>query len=104
MNFCFPSGETDIYIIGLDVESRAWAFTKAVELRKNGHRMEIDYAGRSFKAQMRDANKSHSKYVIIAGEDEMSKKSVIIKNMATGVQEFIEFQNLLSYFENKNAT
>ncbi len=55
-------------------------------LRKAGLKAEIDYEGRSLKAQMRAANKMNSKYVIILGEDEVKKGVVTLREMASGEQ------------------
>ena len=50
----------------------------------------MDFAGRSLKAQMKQANKLGAKYAIIIGEDEVREKSVMLKNMFTSEQTKIQ--------------
>ena len=54
----------DIYIVRLEKELEAEVFNFAAKLRKKGKRLEFDYLARSVKAQMREANKFNSHYVI----------------------------------------
>ncbi len=97
--FAFSHESTFLYIVGLDDESREFAFQKALELRRNGITTEIDFAHRSLKAQMREANKLQSRFVVIIGDEEMKKQTAVVKTMASGEQFYVEFPNLLSYFD-----
>ncbi|MAT40124.1 MAG: histidine--tRNA ligase [Ectothiorhodospiraceae bacterium] len=89
--YAFPNAPLDLYIIGLEPESRKWAFETAVALRQAGLTVETDFAERSFKAQMRDANKQDAQYVIIVGEEEMKKQQTILKRMSDGDQKELAF-------------
>jgi histidyl-tRNA synthetase len=73
-----------VYFVGLDEPARVWAFLKTHELRKKGICAEVDYLGRSVKAQMREANRQQSRFVIVVGEQELKTKSAKLKNMHTG--------------------
>ncbi len=97
--FPFPSEAPLCYGIGLDAESRGRIFRTVQELREAGFAAEMDYLDRSFKAQMREANKLGARYAVIVGGDELARGGAIVKAMEGGSQEFIEFQNLLSYFQ-----
>jgi histidyl-tRNA synthetase len=59
----------------------------AHELRAKGVSSDMDFTGRSIKAQMKYASQRGAKFVCIIGEDEMSSGSVTVKNMADGNQE-----------------
>lgn len=96
--YAFPASEPLVYLVGMDDESRQWAFLTAMELRREGIATEIDYAGRSVKAQMREANKVGAKYVVIVGESEMASRTAQVKHMKEGTQEGVEFERLTSYF------
>jgi histidyl-tRNA synthetase len=96
--YAFPASEPLVYLIGMDDASRIWAFRTAMTLRRNGISTEIDYAGRSVKAQMREANKLGSAYVVLVGESEMQAQVAQVKNMREGTQEGVEFEYLTSYF------
>jgi len=51
-------------------------------LRDKGIICETDFMNRSVKAQMKEANKSGAKYVIVIGEDEIKNNRFKVKNMA----------------------
>ena len=53
-------------------------------LRKAGIKAEKDYLSRSFKAQMKYANKIKAAYVAVIGENEIDGGKAKIKNMADG--------------------
>jgi histidyl-tRNA synthetase len=55
----------------------------------------MDFSGRSFKAQMKQANKLNAKYVIIVGEDEVAQNVVTLKNMANSQQEVVAVENII---------
>jgi len=73
-----------LYFVGLDETAHIWAFLKTIELRRQGIHAEVDYLGRSVKAQMREANREQAQYVIVVGEQELKTKIAQLKNMRTG--------------------
>ncbi len=83
-----------IFLVGLDEPSRQWAFLKAQELRRNGIGAEIDYLGRSIKAQMREANRQQAEYVVVVGESELKTKSAKLKHMHTGEETVVSLDSL----------
>ena len=66
----------------------------ANEIRNLGFNVEIEMNNRKFKKSMDYANKEKIPYVIVLGEDEVDKKSFKIKNMFTGEQIEIAFDDL----------
>jgi histidyl-tRNA synthetase len=73
-----------LYIVTTDEPSRRWAFVKANALRTQGLRVEIDYLGRSVKAQMREANRQEARYSVVIGETELQTQSARLKDMKSG--------------------
>jgi histidyl-tRNA synthetase len=59
------------------------------DLRREGIHALLDLEGRSLRGQMRQANKEKVRYCLILGEDELAKKTVTVKEMATGGQQTI---------------
>ena len=55
-------------------------------MRQKGIRTDIDYLGRSLKAQMRFADKLGARFVLILGEDELRNGSVTVRDMARSEQ------------------
>jgi histidyl-tRNA synthetase len=85
-----------LYIVTTDESSRRWAFTKATLLRAKGIRVEIDYLGRSVKAQMREANRQEARYSVVIGETEMQTQHAKLKNMKTGEEALVNLDELQS--------
>lgn len=85
-----------LYIVTTDESSRRWAFTKASSLRSKGLRVEIDYLGRSVKAQMREANRQEAQYSVVIGETELQTQHAKLKNMKTGEESFVNLDDLHS--------
>ncbi|MDT8323856.1 MAG: histidine--tRNA ligase [Bacteroidota bacterium] len=98
-DYTFPSDSPLVYLVGMDEESRSWAFRQAVSLRHLGIPAELDYAARSVKAQMREANKLGTRYVVLVGESEMQSSTAQVKDMKEGTQESVEFDRLAEYFK-----
>ena len=85
-----------LYIVTTDESSRRWAFTKASSLRSKGVRVEIDYLGRSVKAQMREANRQEARYSVVIGETELQTQKAKLKNMQTGEESSVNLDELQS--------
>jgi histidyl-tRNA synthetase len=102
MEYPFPVSSPLVYFVGMDTASRRWAFKKAVKLRSAGISAELDYAGRSVKAQMREANKLGSRFVVLVGENEMASSQAQVKDMKESMQESVDFESLESYFASRN--
>lgn len=72
------------------------------DLRNDDIPSEYDICKRSFKAQLKYANKQNAKFVAIIGEDELKNNKCSIKNMETGNQELIDLNkdSIKNYLEN----
>jgi histidyl-tRNA synthetase len=84
-----------VFIAALDDASRAWAMAQAHHLRINGISCDIDYLGRSLKAQMREADRQKVGFVMVIGEKELGERKATIRHMATGNQRTIPFDEIL---------
>jgi histidyl-tRNA synthetase len=76
--------ETFVAYTGQDV--RQQAFDLARELRAAGISTMIDLDGKSLKSQLRQADKSEAKQVLLIGEDEAKANVVTVRDLATGEQ------------------
>lgn len=102
-SYDFPTTGPLVYLVGMDDASRRWCFEQAVAFRRSGMAAELDYAGRSVKAQMREANKLSARYVMLVGESEMEASVAQVKDMQEGTQEEVAFDALVSYFSSRNS-
>lgn len=66
----------------------AWPAVRVLtrDLRRAGLRVLVDYEGRSSKSQMKRANRSGARRVLMLGEDELASQQVTVKEMETGQQ------------------
>jgi len=78
--------KVEVFVVAMDKSMTQAAFLLGQELRQAGICAAFDYGGRSFKAQMREANRLAATYVIILGEDEIKNNYVTLKNMESGEQ------------------
>ena len=72
----------DLFIAALGERAQLKAFELANKLHLEGIRAEIDYEGRSLKAQMRRADKLAARYVLIIGENEIETGKAVLRDMA----------------------
>ncbi|MBN2564770.1 MAG: histidine--tRNA ligase [Candidatus Eisenbacteria bacterium] len=83
----------DVYLVSMGGRSDVVASRLATALRERVS-VETDYQGRSLKAQMREAGKLGAKYVVIVGEDELSRGVAVVKDMASGEQRDVPVDQL----------
>jgi len=76
----------DVYIVRLDSDLKHEAYNLTLRFRNKGILAETDYAGRSIKAQMREANKYGSKYVLFLGGEEYKQNILVLKDMKNSEQ------------------
>lgn len=88
-----PDDRLDLYIVRIDKEMTSEVFEIAVNSRRKGLSVDFDYLDRSVKAQMREANKFNTRYVLFIGGEEHQKGQANLKNMNTGEQQLISLED-----------
>jgi histidyl-tRNA synthetase len=86
----------DVFAVVPDTKNLSLAFKTIVELRNAGLSCDLDFMGRSFKAQMKQANRENAKFTLIFGEDELSRQAVSVRNMADSSQTEEKIADLLT--------
>jgi len=76
----------DVYLLSADPSTRDDAMALLYELRKASIASDIDYTGKSFKAQFKAAGASGARFACILGPDEVAAGIVTVKNLETGEQ------------------
>lgn len=76
----------DVYLAPMEEAAYPVAIRLAVKLREAGVRAEYDLAGRTFKAQMKYADKLGTTYLIVLGSNELENQCATLKNMKSGEQ------------------
>ena len=83
-----------LYVGIMGDEVKAKAFEIVTKLRNKGVIVETDYLDRSVKAQMKYANKLGVDYTVIIGQNEAESGLVKLKNMETGDETEVKFEEL----------
>ena len=77
----------DAYVVALGEAAQAEGFKLLNSLRQQGLSAAMDFAGRSMKAQMKQANKLGARYSVILGEDEIAEGVVMLRSMEDSSQD-----------------
>ena len=78
--------QCELYIAPMDAAALPKAMTIAQTLRQEGFWVEYDLMQRSFKAQMKYADKIGAAFLLVLGESELETGNAKLKNMKTGEQ------------------
>ena len=87
----------DVFIAALGDEAERWVFRTSQELRATGLHVAHDLKGRSLKAQMKEANRQNAPYTMIIGGNELEAGAATVKEMESGEQEEVAFDELATY-------
>jgi histidyl-tRNA synthetase len=84
----------DVYLAAMGEAAGRACFGLLSKLRAAGLSAEMDYTGRSLKAQMKYAAKLPARFTAIVGDDELAEGVVMLRDMETGQQEKTAFNGL----------
>jgi len=96
---CLPNNKknifpTDLFIAALGERAQKMAFGLTNEMRRAGISTEKDYSDKSFKSQMKRADKLNTSFTLIIGDKEIDEKRVELRNMNTKTQQVLPMNNL----------
>lgn len=91
------AGTTAIFFNMGETEAQ-FAFAIMQQLRGKGISCEIFYEPVKINKQFSYAEKKKIAYAIIIGSKEIEQNYCLVKNLATGLQEVVVFENLFTYF------
>jgi len=93
----------DVFLVTTDSSFLNQALEMSLELRAKSISCDLDYSGRSLKAQLRVAQKRGAKFVVILGEEELREGAVLIKDMDKSTQEKVKKERLVICLEHTLA-
>ena len=93
----------DVFIAALGEEAERWVFRTTQSLRDAGLHVAHDLKGRSLKAQMKEANRQDAPYTLIIGDNELADETATVKEMASGEQTDVPFDELAAYLQEQTA-
>ena len=83
-----------LFLAALGPQAQEKAFEWLSVLGAGGMSVEMDYADRSLKAQMKRANRLNAGHVLIVGESELQNGTAVLRNMATKAQQEVPLDGL----------
>ena len=90
---------SDVMVLSLNQDDEA--FKLATQLRKDGIKVDMCYITKGMKQKMQYASRLMIPYVILLGEDEVKNNLVSFKNMNTGEQLSLSYDETLKILKNK---
>ena len=87
--------QVEYYIAPMGEEESKKAFEIVCKLRAKGITADFDHMGRSIKAQFKYADKIGAKKVAVIGSNELINNSVKVKDMTTGQEQMVSFDDLV---------
>ena len=85
----------DAYVVALGEAAQSEGFKLLNNLRRAGLSAAMDFAGRSMKAQMKQANKLGARYALILGDDEIAEGVVMLRSMSDSQQEKVALAEVI---------
>ena len=97
------SRKPKVFIAALGQASQTLAFEWVSQLAASGIHAEMDMAGRSLKSQMKQADRLGAAHVLIAGDAELEKGQVLLRDMATKDQVPVTVKDLVEAMRRRFA-
>ncbi|MGB2826091.1 MAG: histidine--tRNA ligase [Thermoplasmata archaeon] len=93
----------DAYVVPTEDAMRKYAFAIVSKIRSKGLRADVDLMRRNMSKNLKYAASAGAKFAVIVGKEEMSKRSVTLRDMKSGEQTLVpadfvadELEKLLS--------
>ncbi len=87
------------YLVSVGEGARDEVFALAHQMRTRGIAVDLDYAGRSAKGQMKQAGRTGARYAVIIGEAEMTTGLVTLRDLATGEERKVPHNEAVALVE-----
>ncbi len=91
----FPYKRPDLFIAALGEPADKAAFRWMEALRGNGLWVELDYASKGLKSQMKKAGRLGAKKVLIVGDNELDAGRGLLRDMLTGEQAEVDLTDII---------
>lgn len=100
MNEALPTAPADVLVLPMTDETVP-AISAAAALRDAGVRVQLYGEKKKFKAKMTYANKLKIPFVLILGEDEIAQGKASLKDMETGEQQLLTYDEAAAAIREK---
>jgi len=92
---------TKVLFFNMGATESHFAFGIMQQLRKEGISCEMYHEFSKINKQFNYAEKKNIAYAVIIGSKEMEQKYCLVKDLKSGLQEVVIFDNLAAFFQNK---
>lgn len=89
----------DLVLISIGTETKAFAFKILDQLREATIKTNLNFTKDDLKSQLKAADKSNAKYVLIIGEDEINSNIFQLKNLKTREQISLTGEELIPFIK-----
>lgn len=93
----------DVYLMYVNEDEKKYAIFLSCDLRMAGFKVETEYLQRGLKAQFKQADRLHSRYLILLNSDDLKEGYVTIKDNKTKEEEKIMMEYIIYYLDEKLA-
>lgn len=90
-------GRVDVYGVALGAPARAALVPVLAEFRRAGLRADMAYGDRGMKGAFKAADRSGAAVTLVVGENELASGTVVVKTMATGEQNPVPLDSVVSH-------
>ncbi len=97
----YDRDDLDVYIVNFNEALKSEAVKLLHDMRSTGLKADMNYTGKSFKGQLKEALRYKSKYIIFLGEDEYKEGFIAVKNTKSETQENVNVELIVSYLNKR---
>ena len=91
--------DIDVFIMYVNEEEKKYAVYLQQELRMSGFSVDLEYTGRSLKAQFKQADRLNSRFLLILNSEDLNNGEVQIKNTRTKQEDKISIEYIMYYLD-----
>ncbi len=91
--------ELDIYVIPLSDEDKGYVIGLSQALRLSGFSVDVDSLNRSMKSNFKQADRKHSRFVMIIGESERENNLLTIKDNHTKQEYKVTIDEIIDFLD-----
>jgi histidyl-tRNA synthetase len=94
----------DVYIVTFGDAAHAESVKLTAQLRRAGLSAEMDYLGRSAKAQLRAADRAGAHFALMLGDDELAAGTIGVKDLRNGGQTTVARAELTDFLKREGQS
>lgn len=93
-----------VFGVAVGEQARQIVLTLITRLRRQGISADLSFDGRSLKAGMKAASRSGARWALIVGDDEVSSRTLVVKDLQAREQSTISMDELEAWVQRLDST